>query len=431
MDELKPLPSSDEMERAVIGGVILDNNSINSAVPWISSPHAFWKEKNRVIWLCLNEMHKEKIPIDLITTNNYIKENYPDKYDPFYVAECFNSVISSEHVDYYAKELQKKYLQRLLAKSTQKLNSKSYQKFDENLLLEHENLIRELRELRPRKDKPVSQIIEETIIHIKTADNIIKFGNRVLDDFAGGITKKEVVVIGGRPGHGKSTSVVNITKGLIEQGYKVCVFNREMNNTEMTKKLITLETPYLSYKNVRYSTLSAQEMNKIEETSEMMKTKYKNLIMYDDIRTMEEAVREVKRQRPDVIIDDYIQKIITSNNKDRRFQLEDIMNEYSWLAKDINGSAILVSQLNREIEKRHDPRPRMSDFAESGAIEQVAELALFVFFGYYFDSTRYTRYQFEYIGAKVRYGEIGTYEVGFNGNRCKMYLSAEEASLGI
>jgi replicative DNA helicase len=115
------------------------------------------------------------------------------------------------------------------------------------------------------------------------------------------------------------------------------------------------------------------------------------------------------------------------NNKDRRFEIEKIVQDYKWAVKQNNCSALLVSQLNRDIEKRFDPRPRMSDYAESGVIEQTAESAMFVFYGYNFDSERYNRYKSEVIVAKSRYGTIGTYPMGFNGNKCKFYNDHKEA----
>ena len=103
------------------------------------------------------------------------------------------------------------------------------------------------------------------------------------------------------------------------------------------------------------------------------------------------------------------------------------MQEYKWICKSENCSAILVGQLNRVIEKRIDPRPRMSDYAESGVIEQTAESAVFVFYGYNFDHERYDRYGSEIIISKSRYGRVGTYPVGFNGNRCSYYMNKDMA----
>jgi len=151
--------------------------------------------------------------------------------------------------------------------------------------------------------------------------------------------------------------------------------------------------------------------------------------MYDDIRTLDDAMREIQREKPDVIIDDYIQlvKVKNKSNRDRRFEIEDILTEYKWVCKKQDCSAILVSQLNREIEKRLEPRPKMSDFSESGAIEQTAETALFVFYGYNFDDEKYDKHEIEVICDKARYGKVGTYVMGFNGSKCKFYNNGDEA----
>ena len=149
--------------------------------------------------------------------------------------------------------------------------------------------------------------------------------------------------------------------------------------------------------------------------------------MFDDVKTLEEAMVEISRHKPDVIIDDYIQLIAMPDTKERRHQIEEIVHDYKWICKKENCSAILVSQLNREIEKRYEPRPRLSDYSESGVIEQTAECALFVWYGYVFNDEEYSPYKSEIISAKVRYGRVMTEEVGFNGDRCKFYNNEEEA----
>ena len=246
--------------------------------------------------------------------------------------------------------------------------------------------------------------------------------------FAGGMTRKEITVLGGRPGHGKTTLVINMVRGLIEQGYHVMLFNREMSNTEMLKKILVMESNQLQYGNIRRNDLSETDKEEFELISEKMKDKYKNLLMYDNIRSLDESLREISKHKPDVIIDDYIQLIqVPEVREGRRFEIEKIMQEYKWICKTENCSSILVSQLNREIEKRLDPRPRMSDYSESGVIEQTAESAMFVFYGYNFDNEKYSSYKSEVIVSKSRYGKIGTHNIGFNGNRCKFYMNSTMA----
>ncbi len=194
-----------------------------------------------------------------------------------------------------------------------------------------------------------------------------------------------------------------------------------------------MESETLKYHDLR---LSKEKMNgtadKIKLSAEIVKEKYKNLTMYDDIRTLSESIREVNKLKPDVVFDDYIQLISVDNNKNdgRRFEIETIMQEYKWACKRNNCSAFLLSQLNRAIEMRADPLPRMSDYSESGVIEQTAESALFVWYGYNFDDSAYDRHESEIIAAKSRYGQVGRYAMGFNGDRCKFYETVEEAYKG-
>jgi len=433
MTEIKVEPSNKDIEQAIIGMVMFDPPVIDMILTYIRDPNAFYYDSNKYLWTMLLEMYQTKIPIDLLSVTEYSKTHnpYANKLDALHITECFNKASSSGPIKHYAKILQEKFLRRQLNKEIRLLSKRNADEEDtDSLLASIRNISQELENIKPRKDKSINDLIDETLEHIKTSDNIIPFNNKALDTIAGGMSRKEITVIGGRPSMGKSTTVLNIAKGLIEQDLKVMMFNREMNNIEMFKKLLTIETPGMSYTNVRQQTLSDEQAIQLTQTSELMKTKYKNFITYDSIRNLDEAIAEIRRHKPDVIIDDYIQKISMPGNKDRRFQIEDIMNEYSWTIKSINASAILVSQLSREIEKRTDPRPRMSDFSESGTIEQVAETALFVFRGYVFDHFKFNKYQLELIAAKARYGEIGTFPVGFNGNRAKLYNTEQEAMIG-
>ena len=282
--------------------------------------------------------------------------------------------------------------------------------------------------MQPSKKRDIDTIVDEAAEYVKSGTNIIPFGMLALDAPAGGMTRKEVTVLGGRPGHGKTTLIINLIRCLIEKNYKVMLFNREMTNVETMKKIVVMESNGLSYAAVRKGKLIKDAEKEFDNTSETVKEKYKNLIMYDDVRTLDEAIVEVSRYKPDVILDDYIQLITMDDRKDRRFQIEEIMYEYKWVCKKENCSAVLVSQLNREIERRADPRPRMSDYSESGVIEQTAESAIFIFYPYNFNDSDNSPYQTEIISAKTRYGRIGSYIIGFNGNRCKFYETEKEAS---
>ena len=432
MDEkkIKVLPSSTQAEQAVLGCIIQGGEREHEiAMAWIRNDDAFYTIENKNIWKSMAELYKDGVEIDIITLTNKVKDMHGDS-KAYYISGLTESFTSKSNIENYAKIIWEKYIQRETAKSAEALLNASYEDYKEvgSILEKHSRLINELRQIQPSKIRDIGVLVDEMKMTVKEDSNLIPFNLGHLDTFAGGMTRKELTVLGGRPGHGKTTLVINIVKGLIEQGYRVMLFNREMSNTEMLKKMVVMESNSLKYGNIRRNDLSENNKGEFELISEKLKGEYKELIMYDNVRTLDECLREIAKHKPDVVIDDYIQLIdVEGVREGRRFEIEKIMQEYKWICKQENCSAILVSQLNREIEKRLDPRPRMSDYAESGVIEQTAESAMFVFYGHNFDSERYNPYKSEIIVAKSRYGKIGTHMIGFNGGRCKFYMNSTMA----
>jgi len=421
---------NEEAERCLLGCLIRDSRTISRAMSWISNPEIFRKPLHQTIWNALVKMYLAHEKIDTVTLFDATKNK---GVSVSYLLELTDNIPSSELIDEYAKIIYKYSLIRKVSLDAHDLLEATQEGKDIPELLEKmQKSTRELQQLQPSKQRSIHNIAEETIDTLENVNNLIKFHIPALDDPSGGMTRKEITVIGGRPSHGKSTIAVNILYSLLKHGKKVIMFNREMSNTEMLKKLAVLESG-LSYSKIRHNELNLEEKAKLIETINNIESKYsKQLILYDDIRLLDETLREISRaNNPDVIIDDYIQQIKVNTRGERRFEIEEIMNEYKWIAKSYNCSPILISQLNRDIEKRVlDPRPRMSDFAESGSIEQVAENALFVFYGYVFNHEQFSQYEYELIFSKVRYGKVGTYKVGFNGDKCKLYDSMESATMG-
>ena len=433
---LKTFPNSIEAEEAVIGAILLKGNDIfTKCNGWIRDGDAFYNNNTKLIWEVCSEMHRNGEAIDTVTVSQNLKDKKDlttySNLDMFYLTGLPEKVPTVANIEHYAKIVWEKYIKRESIKSAHELYNTSFDNQEEKaeqLLHEHARLINELLEIAPSKKRDISEIVNETIDTLKTGKNIIKFGYAPLDNIAGGMTRKEITVIGGRPGHGKTTLTTNLTRSLLN---KVMLFNREMSNPEMMKKFFVMESDGLSYQDLRVGDIDKGRMETIEMMAGGIKDELKNLIMYDDIRTLDDAIREIQREKPDVVIDDYIQliKVANKKNKDRRFEIEDILTEYKWVCKKENCSAILVSQLNREIEKRLEPRPKMSDFSESGAIEQTAETALFVFYGYNFDDEKYDKNEIEVICDKARYGKVGTYVMGFNGSKCKFYDNGDMARM--
>tara|TARA_R100001530_G_scaffold58498_2_gene42485 strand:+ start:715 stop:2067 length:1353 start_codon:yes stop_codon:yes gene_type:complete len=427
-EKLEEMPSSKEAENSVLGAILLEGEeSFDKVSPWIRSNDAFYFDDNKKIWKAIKTLRQSKEAIDLVTVANILKEDGETDI-AYYLSGLTDIIATTAHLENHAKIIWEKYVQREARRTSYRMYNISFDKYDKIAPIINNQLkwLEELRDLQPDRLNNLDSMVDEAIKYIKSGENVIKFGMYALDRPAGGMTRKEVTVIGGRPGHGKTTLMINILKSLIEQGYKVMLINREMSNTEMLRKLIVLESENLLYSKIRRGEIEGSE-DEIDEIDKKIKEKYKNLIMYDDIRTLQDGIVEVSKHKPDIVIDDYIQLITMNDNKDRRFQIENIMQEYKWIAKKENCSAILISQLNREIERRIDPYPRMSDYAESGVIEQTVENALFIFYGYNFDHENYDMYESEIISCKTRYGVVGGYKVGFAGNRCGFYATREQA----
>tara|TARA_R110000824_G_scaffold143397_5_gene311061 strand:- start:222 stop:1556 length:1335 start_codon:yes stop_codon:yes gene_type:complete len=430
---MKIQPKSYEAEESLLGAILLEGKSIYEKVsPWIRVNDAFYNSENKIIWNIIKTLYKENVAIDIVTVIEKSKSMYNgnNTLSAFYLTGLPEKVPTTANVEEYARIIWEKYIQRETAKSANRLYNLSFDETEnvQTILDEHSRLIEELKEIQPSRVKTIEDIVDEAKVNIKEGGNLIPFGMDVLDYPAGGMTRKEITVLGGRPGHGKTTLMINVMKSLIEQGLNVMLFNREMSNTEMIKKLCVIENEQLLYADVRRNEFNDETEVVMEMQMEKIKEKYKNLKMYDHIRSLSDTMSEISKHKPDVIIDDYIQLIQADGvTEGRRFEIEKIMQEYKWICKSENASAFLLSQLNREMDRRINPEPKMSDYSESGVIEQTAETAMFVFYGYNFDSESYDRYESKIISAKARYGNVGSYMVGFNGNKCKFYSTRELA----
>ena len=153
--------------------------------------------------------------------------------------------------------------------------------------------------------------------------------------------------------------------------------------------------------------------------------------LFDNLRTLDEALNEAKKIRPDVIIDDHVGFIEFPHydKKDTRHRIAEITRRYKWLAKEIDCGVLLVSQLNRNIEHRVDKIPRLSDLAESGNLEQDAEIVIFCYYPYVYeyDNAEHGEYGTQVIVAKNRYGTTCKFDLGYDGDSASILNSPEEA----
>ena len=422
----KSLPHSLEAEEAVFGSLLQRPELYSDVKEYIPDSEVFYYDNSKIIWEKITHVIDQKKDLDMITVTASMSEEEKKKVTAYYLSGLPEQAPAPSNVKAYAKIVLDKYLQRELIKSTYKIQDSAYDNLEEfdAIIKKVKKTTDKLTSLTPSNELSLDKIVESTIESIETSGNYVKFGYNKLDSLAGGMTKGEITVIAGRPGHGKTTFSVNLVKKFLEQGLKVLMINREMTNVEMMKKLFVLESGKLSYGAVRRNELDEQSGLDLLEVKNKIAEKYKGrLVMVDTARDLNASTAAIAKHKPDVVVDDYIQLIKMEGYDQRRFELETVMNEYKWLAKTYQIVPILISQLNRDIEKRIDPIPKMSDLAESGSIEQVAENVLFVFYDYKvnYENSELGKNKTQIIAAKVRYGENRKLVFGFNGDKVAFY----------
>ncbi len=430
--DMKLPPNDMEAEESVLGAILMGGfETYDKVSEIIQDDEAFYDHLARHTFRGMGRLRKREQVIEPITLINEVKKKN-NGVTAYYITGLLERVPGPSMAGQHARMVWEKFVQRQVGRTAYKLYNASFSNIDttRQILEEHGRYVDVLRALLPSRNGDIGTIIQETVDKIIKGDAMIPFNFKPLDDFSGGMTRGEITVLGGRPGHGKTTLVVNLIGKLISAGKKVLLLNREMSNTEMMRKLLVMESKDITYDEVRRNKVSKKVEEKlVNGLTTIISDKYSNLTMYDDIRSLEESMAEVTKFKPDVVIDDYIQLVAVSGAVERRFQLERVMNDYKWICKKENCSAILVSQLNREIERRFDPKPKLSDFAESGVIEQCAESALFVYYPYQYDDEKFSPYSINVIAAKSRYGLTGESTLGFNGNKCRFFNTESEALL--
>ena len=224
-------PNNIEAEEAVLGAILTGGtNTYELANGWIKEYKAFYHGDNQRIWKAMTNLYYEHEKIDMVTVSNetrkFLEPHESSKEIGFYITGLFESCPSISNIEIYAKIVWERYIKRQAIKSARVLAraAEDNNKTISDVLYKHERFAEELRNLEPVENVKVSTIIDDTIEHIERQDNIIPFGIEFLDRAAGGMTRQELTVVGGRPGHGKSTLMINIVSHLVQGGYKVMLF---------------------------------------------------------------------------------------------------------------------------------------------------------------------------------------------------------------
>ena len=324
------MPCDTNLENSVLGALIRFPEVYPTVRDYITDDEIFYQKKARCLWRKLKKMLNKNEFVDLTTVSASLKdEDMAEGVTHVYVVDCSMSVGASSSTGAYVKKLYEKYLMRRVVEETTKIQNNAMNSGDEtyDCIVNAHTLFSELIELNPTKEKQsIDSLLVDAVQDIQNKDvNLVKTGYDSIDKFAGGLTRGEITIIGGRPGHGKTTMMINMLASLVGNGYKVALFNRELPNIEVIKKLICLESQKLSYSLIRQGIHSKDSLSQIEIVRKIIKEKYNEgrFLMFDNIRDFAKTSAEVKRFKPDVIMDDYIQLVSPDTHiLERRLQLE-------------------------------------------------------------------------------------------------------------
>jgi replicative DNA helicase len=430
MQELREGIFSEESERAVIGSVMLKEECFDIVKDYILEKESFYIEKHQKIWQAIVELKSENIPIDIVNVSSKIKGI------TYYVSGLAESVPSTANVESYAKQIHSDWLRRKLVNQSYKIAERAFDDGNDisSLLVDVHDTTSSLLNLEPGQKFDLDTLLTMTKDSLFSKRNLTTTGFAPLDNIISGMTKGEITIFAGRPGNAKTTTVANIARNLVLSGKKVAMFNREMPNTEMMKKFIAMESEGITYHMLRHNAVTSK--SEIEKSLNTIKEKYTDkLFMFDNIKNLEGTFREIRRIKPDVVIDDHIGLIEYPSNdtRDLRLKIGDTSRRYKWLCKSEQMSVILVSQLNRNIEYRTERIPKLSDLAESGNLEQDAEIVAFTHYPWTvnFENAKHGKYGLDIVVAKNRYGSTGKATVGFSPDCCTLYDTVEEAEASL
>ena len=432
------LPYDSETEDCILGTVIKNPTVYDSVSKYIINKDVFYQDKARKLWYKITELKRANQLIDMLSVCSALNAHDTKiGLTSYYVTKCTSIETAPGAAEFYANQIYEKYLLRRVIVYCEKIKRKAKDNYADvyDSIGKAHSIFGELLDIRPSQVQDIEDVISETLSSIQDKKSkLITAGYPAIDRFSGGLTRGEITIVGGRPGHGKTTVMINMLSKVIEKGYKAVFFSRELPNSELMKKIICLESEQLSYSMVRKNVFGEQDLKIVNETIARIRNKYSSdkFLMFDNLKDFASSSAEVKRFKPDIIFDDYIQLISCKGSQgERRLQIEKLVNDYKWLAKEHDCAVVLASQLNRFIERGGTRgkalMPQLSDLAESGAIEQVAENVFFSYYDYKVQGEAGKgKNIITLIASKVRYGDSGYSDLGYDGDKCKVYNSIEE-----
>ncbi|MCT4603920.1 MAG: replicative DNA helicase [Marinifilum sp.] len=443
-------PQAVELEEAVLGALMLEKDAIISVGDLLKAD-SFYKDAHQKIYKAIMNLSTKEEPIDILTVTEELKREgtLDDVGGPFYITQLTNRVASAAHIEFHARIIAQKHIQRELIRVSSDIQN---QAFDDSIdvadLLDKAqqevfdiaegNIKKESAHIRPLADEVINQIVEAG----KRPDGLsgVPSGFTALDRITSGWQKSDLVIIAARPSMGKTAFVLSMTRNMaVEHKAPIAIFSLEMGGDQLVKRMISSETELGSEK-LRNGKLEDFEW-------EQLHVKIKDLvdapIYVDDtpglsIYELRSKCRRLKAKYDiGCVIIDYLQLMTAGSDMrgNREQEVSLISRQLKIIAKELNIPVIALSQLNRGVEQRTGDakKPMLSDLRESGAIEQDADMVLFIHrperYGITEDAEGNSLIGIaDIIIAKHRNGAVGEIQLRFR-NQLARFMDLEGESL--
>lgn len=435
MDELiqKIPPNSLEAEQSVLGAMLLDKEAISTAAEVLKGDD-FYREVHKEIFEAIVDIYNDNNPVDLITLTEKLKgRNTLEAVGGItYLTQLMNIVPTTGNIDYYVKIVEEKSLLRKLIKSSNEIISKCYDNPENPIEVVDQaeksifdiSLSKSSRSFVPIKEILTSNFdrIEELYLN-KGKITGIPTGFVDLDQKLSGLQRSDLILIAARPSMGKSALMMNFVQhAAVRENIPVAIFSLEMSKEQLSQRLLCAEALIDAHR-LRTGDITEDEWIKLARAMGVLADKP---IFIDDtpaisITEMRAKCRRLKIEHGlGLIVIDYLQLMSGSNNYDSRQQeVSDISRSLKALARELDVPVVALSQLSRAPEMRADHRPILSDLRESGAIEQDADVVMFLYRDEYYNPDTEKKNIGEVIIAKQRNGPTGTVELVWLGQFTK------------
>ena len=418
-------PHSVEAEQSILGAMILDKEAINTAVE-IIKPEDFYKEANGEIYEAILVLFNKNEPVDLITLSEELKRRGTLEHvgGVTYLANLSSGVATTANAEYYCKIVKDKSTLRRLIKSSNQIMGKAYEDSEEvgAIIEEAEKQIFDITQGAHREGFfPINEVLLESFARIEEmAANKgqltgLTTGFLDIDNKLSGLQKSDLVLIAARPSMGKTAFGLNVaTNAALKAKAKVAIFSLEMSKEQLVQRMIAA-TAHVDLQKIISGNLTEDEWLQIINS---MGPLSQADIYIDDtagisLTEMRAKCRRLKIEKGlDLVVIDYLQLMqLDVRTENRQQEISAISRGLKGLAKEMECPVISLSQLSRAPELRSDHRPMLSDLRESGAIEQDADVVMFLYRDEYYNEESEKKNIGEVIIAKHRNGPTGTVEL--------------------